>query len=172
MYRSARLYPNNYDGLREHLYVTQSVKARIRGLRQELNRHSIKFNEFAAMMDYSVRGVMNIINVRYYPFIKTYLRIAELMEWKLARDVNYCYAQVVYLPDEIRRRVMRLFPITKTLNGACFLLEREIGWDIATLKHTVLYGKRRCSVCYGMMMHYIMKQERVKGYPDALDLEE
>lgn len=172
MYKAVRIYPGNYDGMKEHLHITGSIRERFKELRQTVNRDKHAYGVFVHAMNYDIDGMSAITQLKCYPTIDVYLRIAEMFEWDLSRDVNYAYAEVLYPPEDIIRRCRRVIVDTPHLNILSYGIQGIIGYDLPTIMDTLTYGKLRCSMCYGKMMLYVSDQERAQGYADALDLEE
>ena len=171
MYTALRLYPGNYDGTDEHIYPTEAVRQRFTEMRKAVSTDRKELSKFLKAVDYSIGLQTDILQIKIYPNINVYLRLAEAFNWNLYRDVNYAYAAVLYPPEEIKRRVVRQYP-NMSMIGICGRLKKAIGYDLETLKDTIMYGERRCSMCYGHLMFYLKKLEIAGGVHDPLDLEE
>lgn len=172
MYKASRIYPGNYDGMKEHLYITSSIRERFRLLRASVNTDKSAYATFVHAMDYDIEGMSVITQLKCYPTIDRYLRLAEAFEWDITRDVNYAYAEVLYPPEDIIRRCRRVIADTRHLNILSYTIQGIIGYDLPTIADTLTYGKWRCSICYGKLLQYVQSQEREKQYADVLDIEE
>lgn len=172
MYRAIRLYPGNYDGMKEHLLITEGVKYRFNALKEAVKHDRGAYGDFTRAMNYSLEGIMAITQLKCYPTLDIYLKLAEVFSWNLSRDVNYAYAEVLYPPEELIRRCRRVITDTPHLNILSYTIQGKIGYDLPTIADTLTYGKWRCSMCYGRLMLYVRERERLMQYHDALDFEE
>lgn len=172
MYKALRLYPGNYDGADEHVYITDAVRKRFNDMRKSVNTDRKELLKFLKAIDYRLELQTDILKIKLLPNIDVYLRLAEAFDWDLSRDVNYAYANVLYPPEEIKRRIVRQYPDVAHMLGMCGRLKRKIGYDLETLRDTIMYGEKRCSMCYGHLMFFLKKLEIAGGVHDPLDLEE
>lgn len=147
-YRAMELYPKRLAKT-EMLYETQAVKYRLKQIAPVL-----------------MRGLGHVWT------LDLYLTEALNHGWDLSRDINYCYANVIYPPEEIKRRIRRLY----TGRGYSHVIEVELSDEISycapTIYSTISYGVLRTVHVYGSLMTYIAKCEQSLGYSDALNFED
>ncbi len=167
MYKAKKLYP--IYKYREHLYMTDGVKRRLEEFRLAVrNCHSMS----AAALKYclQVTVVRSFINNCQGVTLDTWCRLHDSMRWDLSRDVNWSYAQVKHTPEDIQRRVIRL--LGKSSSPAVLLTEAMNLADERKVYATITYGEFRTCKYYGHIMTWLGRQEKLRGYDDALDFEE
>lgn len=157
----------------ERLYVTTSVQKRIDGLTFDMLASGLSVKETASMLNVKVSTLNNYIYSKNYMPLHVYLKCAEVFHWDLSRDVNYMYANRLYSPEELKRRLKRIgirsyFELSAILD---YVKQDQLRSAVNYLREYT-YGHTSTVICYGKIVRFIAHEEKLDGYADALDVED
>ena len=177
MYPAIKLYPKRTGSAKgyktyEMLALTYHTIERLDSMKQGLYEHSLSIEGLSYYLHMDRRNVINLITRRQNPSLEGYLKLSEVFDWDLSRDVNYAYAMVMYPPAEIKRRLQRVFSLSLTLKSiASFFCIHGYG-EITMIYDSMTYGYYRNSRVYASVMRKLALYEKLLGYSDALRFEE
>ena len=110
------------------------------------------------------------------PTVREYITDSEKYHWDLSADVNFAYAIGMYKPEEICRRIERVFAHflgRKVSIVSCLgMLGELLTGLLGGITYTVFKSEYRHVDVYAKLMFWLQAKEHEYGYEDALDLED
>lgn len=175
-YPALKLYPYREPNARERIYITDSVQTRLRYIRRYIKDGNISRRELARRIECNDTTINRLVKSEYeYPALTTYLALMKYFGFDLSRDVNYCYAMVFYPPEEIKYRARRIiFPRARKCGrwSGCVNISEATGDAAQNVSSAMNYSRNREVSVYARTMLYISRQERLRGYDNAMIFED
>ena len=167
-YYHAMSYPGENKANR--LYTTGAMHQRFASVREFIAHGNISLAELARQSRIPV-STWSFIKNKKPLGLATYLAVGKYLHWDLRRDPNYIYAEVVYSPADLCRRVERLLPDNYNLYAGCRFIDQCLNFKTDTTWRCVNYAPGRDSFKFCCVLQWIADGEYQWAYSDAIDLE-
>lgn len=167
-YYHAMSYPG--EGKTNRLYTTGAMHQRFADLREFIAREKVSMTELSRQSRISA-ATWSTINNKKSLGLASYLAVGKFLHWDLRRDPNYIYAEVIFPPADLCRRVERLLPDNYNLYAGCRFIDHCLGFSTDTTWRCVNYAPGRDSLKFCHILQWIADGEYQWAYTDAIELE-
>lgn len=169
MYRSLEFYPKPNNVQYEQLALTVYATKVLKKFWRYLEEHGFNDTYAGAILSCSANIISRNRNMIDVPTLSRYLKMKEILHIRnCPQDVNYAYAYICYPPAEIIRRIQRLCKRGRMEIGFKAIAE-DLGMRAETVEHAVRYKYDRSPNSYAQVMFWIAREEKARGYEDALE---